>query len=248
LTLRTGGGHMDRKALCGRKLSPLIDRLLPEIGTRSPHVPSPRPPRKNPGSPVNATHITGQELSAQLRRDANAHSRAARAIWLNAERGLGVDVGSDRLVSINSISARLAAIVVRRRGTYRDARQWSGTRASHTPNRRVPTAGAAPKLIGTSIRPQSPQRAPKNAKPKASRHSRPVGNRSICAPLLAEALQRDSLKIVVSPVRVRVSPSPGGNLRGGGARGRPRARRAGSLPSAGWARVRGRSASRPPWR
>jgi AcrR family transcriptional regulator len=51
---------------------------------------------------------------------------------------------------------------------------------------------------------------------------------------------------VASSVSGRLSPV--GDLRGGGARGRPRARRVGSHPSAGWARARGRSASRPPWR
>jgi hypothetical protein len=51
---------------------------------------------------------------------------------------------------------------------------------------------------------------------------------------------------VASSVSGRLSPV--GDLRGVGARVRPRARRAGSHPSAGWARARGRSTSRPPWR
>ncbi len=60
--------------------------------------------------------------------------------------------------------------------------------------------------FGTPRPPRSPKRARIRPKASESRSARPTSNRPICRPSMAQSRSGDSLKIVVSPVRVRVSP------------------------------------------
>jgi hypothetical protein len=104
-----------------------------------------------------------------------------------------------------------------------DARAWSGIRASHKPaaERDCDSPGGRatqrnvddgddrrPLPNGTSRRPWSPKSARNSAQPRASRWDHRERRQADLQAFSWRRIARDdSLKIVVSPVRVRVSPS-----------------------------------------
>jgi hypothetical protein len=97
-------------------------------------------------------------------------------------------------------------------------------------------------LIGTSRRPRSPKRTPNRPEPTASRQRRTSRDSIICRSFASHAARCDSLKIVVSPVRVRVSPSESACKIGGFCVRAPRARkgRKRQMAFAGCAVLRGK--------
>ena len=81
------------------------------------------------------------------------------------------------------------------------------TRASHTDRPPIPGSPRWARLVRTSTRPQSPKRAPNRTKATASSRGRPTAMALFAGLSTATTPPCESLKIVVSPVRVRVSPS-----------------------------------------
>jgi hypothetical protein len=70
-----------------------------------------------------------------------------------------------------------------------------------------PVAAVRPRLTGTSTPPQSPKRAPNQPEVTGSRRGITAEKVTFAGLSCASTRRVDSLNIVVSPVRVRVSPS-----------------------------------------